>query len=272
MVGVYNSSGTKLVTFRYDAYGNCTVSGDANFAQWCKIRYRGYYFDTETGFYWVQTRYYNPEWCRWISPDTLDYLDPETAHGLNLYAYCGNDPVNFTDPSGHFALLLFLGTIFVSAVAGAIDGGISAKMCGQDFWKGFAAGAIGGALGGVISAIGIVFSPFANTLQLLGRAASSTTYNLLNELFQTGSISTDNLGIYFADVTMDVIFSMLYVDRINNISSAVLSSMAFGFVDSAIDLAQTKLFLSPQAQREIKRLGNKRSNIISSERFEVLAL
>ncbi|MBR2956151.1 MAG: RHS repeat-associated core domain-containing protein [Clostridia bacterium] len=93
VIGVYNSSGTKLVTFKYDAYGNCSVSGDASLASYCKIRYRGYYFDTETGLYWVQTRYYNPEWCRWISPDTLSYLDPETAHGLNLYAYAGYKPV-----------------------------------------------------------------------------------------------------------------------------------------------------------------------------------
>ncbi|MBR2919501.1 MAG: RHS repeat-associated core domain-containing protein, partial [Clostridia bacterium] len=101
VVGVYNSAGTKVVGFTYDAYGNCTVSGDTSLAYRCKIRYRGYYFDAETGFYWVQTRYYNPEWCRWISPDSLSYLDPETAHGLNLYAYCGNDPVNLYDPTGH---------------------------------------------------------------------------------------------------------------------------------------------------------------------------
>ena len=104
VVGVYNSSGTKLVTFTYDAYGNCSVSGDASLASYCKIRYRGYYFDTETGLYWVQTRYYNPEWCRWISPDSIGYLDPESAHGLNLYAYCGNDPINYVDPSGHIAI------------------------------------------------------------------------------------------------------------------------------------------------------------------------
>ena len=124
VVGVYNSSGTKLVTFKYDAYGNCTMSGDTVLAQYCKIRYRGYYFDTETGLYWVQTRYYNPEWCRWISPDTLDYLDPETAHGLNLYAYCGDDPVNFADPSGHlpfFILTAIIGAVIGVGITAAVD-------------------------------------------------------------------------------------------------------------------------------------------------------
>ncbi|MBR7162721.1 MAG: hypothetical protein IKD35_01975 [Clostridia bacterium] len=65
VVGVYDSTGTKVVGFRYDAFGRCTVSGDTNLAQWCRIRYRGYYYDTETGLYWVQTRYYNPDLCRW---------------------------------------------------------------------------------------------------------------------------------------------------------------------------------------------------------------
>ena len=101
MVAVRNSAGTDVVTFKYDAFGKCTVSGDTVLAQWCRIRYRGYYFDAETGLYLVQTRYYNPDWCRWISPDSVSYLDSESPHGLNLYLYCGNDPINYVDPSGH---------------------------------------------------------------------------------------------------------------------------------------------------------------------------
>ncbi len=185
---MYNSSGTKLVTFKYDAYGNCTVSGDATLAQWCKIRYRGYYFDAETGFYWVQTRYYNPEWCRWISPDTLDYLDPETAHGLNLYAYCGNDPVNFTDPSGHFVLISFLIGLGIGAAIGASLGAVSYTI-GQavDYartgefnwsWGGFVGSILGGAIGGAITfataGISGAFVKMAGAF-LSGAAMSSST-------------------------------------------------------------------------------------------------
>ena len=165
MVGVYNSSGTKLVTFKYDAYGNCTVSGDATLAQWCKIRYRGYYFDTETQFYWVSSRYYSPELCRWISPDSIEYLDPESINGLNLYAYCGNDPINKYDPTGHFAISLTVLGLIIGAAIGATAGGIVAyniaKNNGAEGWELFGwtmagivgGGVIGGALGAGVGAL-----------------------------------------------------------------------------------------------------------------------
>ena len=64
------------------------------------FRYRSYYFDTETSLYYLQTRYYDPELGRFISADSIEYLDPETLGGLNLYAYCGNNPVMAVDDTG----------------------------------------------------------------------------------------------------------------------------------------------------------------------------
>ena len=55
----------------------------------------------ETGCFWLSSRYYSPELCRFISPDDVEYLDPSSINGLNLYAYCGNDPINHIDPTGH---------------------------------------------------------------------------------------------------------------------------------------------------------------------------
>ena len=57
------------------------------------FRYKGCYYDVETGLFWLSSRYYLPELCRWISPDSIEYLDPESINGLNLYVYCGNNPV-----------------------------------------------------------------------------------------------------------------------------------------------------------------------------------
>ena len=97
-----------VATYVYDAWGNHKVynaNGVENTSSsWIgninPFRYRGYYYDVETGLFWCNSRYYNPEWGRWISPDSIEYLDPQSINGLNLYAYCMNDPVNMYDPSG----------------------------------------------------------------------------------------------------------------------------------------------------------------------------
>lgn len=65
------------------------------------FRYRGYFYDTDMGLYYLKTRYYDPEVGRFINMDGISYSDPETLNGLNLYSYCGNNPVMNVDPEGH---------------------------------------------------------------------------------------------------------------------------------------------------------------------------
>ena len=102
VIAIYDASGYTKAEYTYDAWGNCTVTNSTlyDLAYNNPIRYRGYYYDRETGLYYLNARYYNPEWRRFISPDDTGYLDPESVNGLNLYAYCNNDPVNYADPSG----------------------------------------------------------------------------------------------------------------------------------------------------------------------------
>ena len=122
VIGIYNTAGTKVGGYAYDAWGNCTVTLNTNgIAVHNPIRYRGYYYDEGTKLYYLNARYYCPELHRFISPDDTSYLDPETPNGLNLYAYCNNDPVNYADPSGHSAFLIAMSVL---AVAGLITTGI----------------------------------------------------------------------------------------------------------------------------------------------------
>ena len=67
------------------------------------LRYRGYYYDNETGYYYLQSRYYDPGLGRFISADDFSYIDASEKFSINAYAYCANNPVNFSDPSGHKA-------------------------------------------------------------------------------------------------------------------------------------------------------------------------
>ena len=101
---IIDETGKEVVSYIYDAYGNIVSTKGSKKDTIGKInpyRYRGYYYDIETGYFWLSSRYYSPELCRFISPDDVDYLDPSSINGLNLYAYCANDPINYCDPSGH---------------------------------------------------------------------------------------------------------------------------------------------------------------------------
>ena len=153
VVEIYNSSGTRVCEYAYDAWGNCTlVSGAVSgIAGINPIRYRGYYYDRETKLYYLNARYYNPEWRRFISPDDTAYLDPETPNGLNLYAYCYNDPINYADPSGHMAFWLAAG-LFVAGIGligGATYAGISSYNAGNTGCNLVGDIALGGLIGGV---------------------------------------------------------------------------------------------------------------------------
>ena len=105
VVAIYNKNGTLKAKYLYDAWGNCTISSettDYDVANVNPIRYRGYYYDSDTGLYYCNARYYSPKWRRFISPDDTAYLDPESVNGLNLYCYCGNNPIHVLQESRIF--------------------------------------------------------------------------------------------------------------------------------------------------------------------------
>ena len=102
----------EVASYTYDAWGNIlTATGEL--AEINPLRYRGYYYDNETGFYYLQSRYYDPENHRFINADGY----ASTGQGFighNMFAYCLNCPVIYTDPSGHvpFADNQFGTTVF----------------------------------------------------------------------------------------------------------------------------------------------------------------
>ena len=107
VVAVYNEDGDKVGTYIYDAWGNCTttvVSGNTTLESaivrnYNPFRYRGYYYDTETQLYYLQSRYYNPATGRFINADGYVNANGDLI-GFNMYAYCSNNPVMYSDPSG----------------------------------------------------------------------------------------------------------------------------------------------------------------------------
>ena len=165
-----------MVEYKYDAWGDHKIElSEAMYQELAKanpIRYRGYYYDEETGLYYLKSRYYDPETGRFITIDDISYLDPETINGLNLYAYCGNNPVMNVDPNGTFFWMIFLGAMLAGALFGGVSGGISAVQNGQSFWKGALVGAFTGAVTGAALGLGGALGAAAF---VAGTAISATT-------------------------------------------------------------------------------------------------
>ena len=111
IVEVLDENGNSLVHYLYDAFGNTIeiIDNSSNsLATINPFRYKGYYYDVETGLFIMGQRYYSPELCRFIQPDDIEYLDLSSINGLNLYCYCFNNPIMYYDPTGHFPWLLLV--------------------------------------------------------------------------------------------------------------------------------------------------------------------
>ena len=109
---ILNSAGGVVGTYEYDAWGNITnLSSLTSIARQNPFRYRGYYYDTESGLYYLNSRYYNPEWGRFLNADSGIYSVGDTVHGYNLFAYCNDNPIMCCDPNGTFSMSALMTTL-----------------------------------------------------------------------------------------------------------------------------------------------------------------
>ena len=166
IIAVYNSAGTKVATYTYsDAWGNHSVSytngGDSTGAIYNPFRYRSYYYDSDLGMYYLQSRYYDAKICRFISLDHVSIINatPTALTDKNLFAYCDNNPVSRLDKSGYFWTGIVIGAI-VGATAGIVGQFISDMVTSAlngEFtisnWQTYTGAAVGGAFGGIVLAV-----------------------------------------------------------------------------------------------------------------------
>ena len=132
---IYTENGDLYCTYNYDAWGNMTsrifadprntLAGYLN-----PIRYKSYYYDSDTGFYYLQSRYYDPVVGRFLNADDTAFLSvSESVVGKNLFSYCENNPTNNTDSQGQISITgIVCGTI--SGIAGWTFGDFLARNLG----------------------------------------------------------------------------------------------------------------------------------------------
>ena len=232
---ILDSNGNVVVQYKYDAWGNHSVQ-DANGADINDaahigsinpFRYRGYYYDTEIGLYYLKSRYYDPEVGRFITIDDISYLNLEIINGLNLYAYCGNNPVMRIDENGNkwwdwllgvFSVVLtvvgvaltvtgiggIFGGVLISAGVSSLLGGIVNQSQGGSFGAGWIGGLIGGAISGAVGGFAIMSIAWP-VLGALGNAAGSFVSTLITSGINNNGVDFKvvksaliNAGITFA--------------------------------------------------------------------------
>ena len=99
VVRIVNSSRSVVASYTYDPWGKI-ISSSGTLADINPLRYRGYYYDSETGFYYLQSRYYDPEIGRFINADSYASTDATGLLSTNMFAYCENNPAMRIDPTG----------------------------------------------------------------------------------------------------------------------------------------------------------------------------
>ena len=120
VIAIVDKDAQTVAKYSYDAWGVCTISQDSSdcgIATVNPFRYRGYYYDSEIGMYYLQTRYYNPTVGRFINADEAEILYAcINVTDENLFSYCGNNPILGVDYEGHFSIPSWTISIAIDAV------------------------------------------------------------------------------------------------------------------------------------------------------------
>ncbi len=193
IIAIVDKDAQTVARYSYDAWGAVTnavtytdLTNGVEIATINPFRYRGYVYDSETGFYYVSSRYYDPEIGRWINADNQLSTGSDLT-GMNLFAYCGNNPVNRIDPTGeawwHWAL--GAAVVAVAAVATVVT-------CG-----GFAAAAtavcmVGSGVAAATTASTVAAGAFIGSATVYGMAvlSAASTSNSVQEFNDQGNWGT----------------------------------------------------------------------------------
>ena len=198
ITGIVDSNGNQVVTYTYDSWGKLLASTDNSGVDLAKknpFRYRGYYYDVETGFYYLNDRYYDPKARRMLSADdNINLMMSIEFYGKNLYLYCDNNPVSRRDDEGEFWHILAAGA--VSAAIGMATTVLENKVSGNAWYDGLAESAVTGFVSGAIAGSG---------LGPVGQAIGQGTVTLAAEGYSLWEKSKTKQKITVYDVTYAVV-------------------------------------------------------------------
>ena len=248
VAAILDSSGTMVASYNYDAWGSCTVynSSDAAIGDLNPLRYRGYYYDAETGFYYLQSRYYDPAICRFINADTFATTDANGFLSANMFAYCENNPVGNSDSEGEFPIQVVAAA--VSGVVNLATSWASAKATGQTFTF------LDGAVAFVAGAVGVFGS--AGRFASAALSGAWTAYSVSRNGGTTvGAISCGALSAGFSWLAFSNL-AKFSSKRVDHILYKAATDASLGWGSNLIIAGATTAATAPRAPQKSKHKKN----------------
>ena len=202
-IAILDTDGEVVARYTYDAWGKVLSVTDANgnaitsathVANANPIRYRGYYYDTDTGWYYLNSRYYDPEVKRFINADTTDILSATgNLYDKNLFAYCDNNPVMRVDVGGEFWHIV-AGTVIGGLISGITSAVTQKITTGSVDWGRVGTATLAGAASGALASTGI-----GAVGQMVGGATISMANNAVDQVVENKGFNNFDVGDMLID-------------------------------------------------------------------------
>ena len=228
ILGILDERKSLIVKYKYNAWGEITEiisDSDTDIGEINPFKFKGYYYDRESSMYYCKSRYYVPEWCRWLNADNPKYLDFNNVKSANLFAYCQNDPILGSDEEGKFWLCFFAAVLISGLVSAAVDAIFSIANGEEITVKSIVTSFIGGATGAALSFVpGLGNSPLS---EFAVAAAESITGELFDYVTGAKELSFENALNSIKKIVSDTIV---------NGSISIISDEIFGIFGSKIDI------------------------------------
>lgn len=196
VIGLYDANLNSVVQYTYDSWGKVlSVTGSMadTLGQANPFRYRGYYYDSETGLYYLNSRYYDPITGRFINADGKISSGTDVL-GANQYTYCGNNPVSRIDPSGEAWWHWAIGAAVVVACAAltvVTAGGAAAGMAAV---AAVGSGMAAASTASTVAAGAFIGASIAYGTAVIAAASTSNSAKEFNDKGNWGTIASTALG------------------------------------------------------------------------------
>ncbi len=235
VVQIIDEGGVPQAEYVYSPWGEI-ISAEGDLAEINPLRYRGYYYDSETGFYYLQSRYYDPENHRFINADVYTSTDSSDAIACNMFAYCQNNPVMLGDENGEVWSKLVC--MLVGAAVGALTSALATLTTGGSGRDVLKSAVVGAFAGGVIG-----FTGSMKAGKYVGRAVGSAI-SAVDAYVTARKAGTNVVGSCLA---AGVAFSATYAAASisagtgDDHTAGIMSDMTFGFSGALVSSSGTAI-------------------------------